>query len=84
MMVSFFKTGDWFKESGVKPLEKFIAPYRYNCVLNIVFWSIIILVPFFYCAFNILTSGNIFHILLFIVPLGLRAYTLYIIYIIIK
>ncbi|XP_015377754.1 PREDICTED: 1-acyl-sn-glycerol-3-phosphate acyltransferase delta-like, partial [Diuraphis noxia] len=33
MMVSFFNTGDWFKESGVKPVEKFVPPYRYYCVL---------------------------------------------------
>lgn len=75
-MVSFFNTGDWFKESGVKPVEKFVPPYRYYCLLNMVFWSILILVPFFYLAFNIFTSGNLLHILFLVIPLGLRKFNI--------
>jgi len=71
LMVSFLNTGDWFKESGVKPLEKFVPPYRYYSLLNIVFWSILILTPFFYFTFNVLISGNLLQILLLVVPLGL-------------
>jgi len=75
-MVSFFNTGDWFKESGVKPVEKFVPPYRYYCLLNMIFWSILVLVPFFYLAFNIFISGNILHILLLLVPIGLREFNI--------
>nr|AKM28420.1 1-acyl-sn-glycerol-3-phosphate acyltransferase delta [Aphis gossypii] len=71
MMVSFFNTGDWFKESGVKPLEKFVPPLRYYSLINIILWSILILVPFFYFTFNVLISGNLLHILMLMVPLGL-------------
>lgn len=71
MMVSFFNTGDWFKESGVTPVEKFVPPHSYYCLLNMIFWSILVLVPFFYLAFSIFISGNILHILLLVVPIGL-------------
>jgi hypothetical protein len=76
-MVSFFNTGDWFKESGVKPVEKFVPPNRYYSLLNIVFWSILILTPFFYFTFNILISGNLLHILLLVVPIGLRKFIIF-------
>lgn len=74
MMVSFFETGDWFKKSGVKPVEKFFPPYRYNCLINMVFWSVLILALFFYFAFNILISGNLLHVILLVVPIGLRKF----------
>jgi len=73
-MVSFLKTGDWFKESGVEPLEKFIPPHRYYCVLNIAFWILFTLIPFFYFSFIILMSGNLLYIVLFFAPLGLRKF----------
>lgn len=71
-MVSFVNTGDWFKENDVKPLEVYVPPYRYGCVVNIIFWSLVTLIPLFYLAFKILISGNIFHIILFLIPFGLR------------
>lgn len=74
MMVSFFNTGDWFKESGVKPLEKFVPPRRYYCVLNMIFWTLVTLIPFFYVAFNVLLSGNLLHITLLSAPFGLRKF----------
>jgi len=71
MMVSFLKTGDWFQESGVKPVAKFIPPRRLNCVINIIFWSLFTLIPFSYLAFTVLMSGNLLHIILLVIPLGL-------------
>lgn len=68
MMVSFVNTGDWFKESGVKPLEKCIPPYSYNCVLNILFWALFTLIPAIYFSYKILISGNLFHIILLTIP----------------
>jgi len=73
-MVSFLKTGDWFQESGVKPVAKFIPPRRLNCVINIIFWSLFTLIPFSYLAFTVLMSGNLLHIILLVIPLGLRKY----------
>lgn len=74
MMVSFVNTGDWFKESGVEPLEKFVPPYSYNCVLNILFWALFTLIPFFYFTYNIFISGNLFHILLWAMPIVLSKF----------
>lgn len=74
MMVSFVNTGDWFKENDVKPLEKFIPPHSYNCVLNIVFWSLFTLIPFFYFTYKILISGNLFHIILLAIPIVLSKF----------
>lgn len=74
MMVSFLNTGDWFKESGVKPVEKYVPPRNYFSVINMVFWSLFTLVPFFYLAFNILISGNLNHMALFTLPVFLREF----------
>lgn len=72
LMVSFLNTGDWFEESGVEPLEKFIPPRRYYCVLNMAFWMLFTLTAFFYFAFDVLMSGSFLRIALFFAPLGLR------------
>lgn len=81
-MVSFMNTGDWFKESGVKPVEKYVPPRRYSCVINMVFWSLFSLLLFFYLAFNILISGNLVYIVLFTLSIFLREFNvnLYIVY----
>jgi len=62
LMVSFVNTGDWFKESGVEPLEKFVPPRRYYCLLNTVLFSLITFVSFFYLASKVITSGNLIYI----------------------
>lgn len=71
MMVSFVNTGDWFKESGVEPLEKFVSPRRYYCLLNVIGFSLITLIPFFYLASKILISGNLIYISLLALPIVL-------------
>lgn len=73
-MVSFVDTGDWFKTSGVKPLEKFITPRGYASLLNIIFWSLFTLIPLLYLSFKILISGNLIHMALLVAPLYLRKY----------
>lgn len=75
MMVSFLKTGDWFKENGIKSVEEIYPPNRYYCVLNMAFWSLLTLISFFYLGFKILISGNLLHIALFLIPIGLRKFS---------
>lgn len=71
-MVSFVNTGDWFKESGVEPLKKFVPPRRYYCLLNIVVFSLFTLISFFYLAGKIIISGNLIYISLLALPIVLR------------
>lgn len=75
MMVSLMNTGDWFKESGVKRVEKFVPPVNYCCLINMIFWSLFTLIPFSYLTFNVLMSGNLFYIALLVIPLALRKFT---------
>jgi len=76
MMVSFVNTGDWFKESGVEPLEKFVPPRRYYCLLNVIGFSLVTLIPFFYLASKILISGNLIYISLLALPIVLREFNI--------
>lgn len=71
-MDSFANTGDWFKESGVEKVQEFKIPLRYGCLLSVLFWVLLVLIPFFYFALNVLISGNLFYIALLVIPFGLR------------
>lgn len=71
-MVSFANTGDWFKESGLEPLEKFVPPRRYCCLLNVIGFSLFTIIPYFYLAGKVLLSANLIHISLLTLPIVIR------------
>lgn len=50
MMESFLRTGDWFKESGVRPVKGFNINRRPYTLLNVVFWNSAINCPLLYLA----------------------------------
>jgi hypothetical protein len=58
MSDSFFRTGDFFAESGVKRIEGYRLPRRYYSLINTVAWGFIILVPMVYYLLRLLTSGS--------------------------
>lgn len=61
-MESFFKTGDFFAESGVQRREPMKMPRRYFSLINIIVWSIVVLVPVFYYLTRLITSGSTLYI----------------------
>lgn len=60
MQESFKTTGDFFKTSGVKRVEPFVAERRVYSLLNMIMWSIVVLCPMFYYSFKICISGQIY------------------------
>lgn len=62
MMESFFKTGDFFTESGVARVEPFVLPRRYYSLMNTIGWSIVSHVPVFYYLRRLLMSGSSLYI----------------------
>ncbi|XP_050537687.1 1-acyl-sn-glycerol-3-phosphate acyltransferase delta-like [Daktulosphaira vitifoliae] len=68
LMDSFIKTGDWFKESGVEPLEKFKSKRKYSSLVNFIFWAVVVLVPLakLLCNFMIFGKFIFLGVLLFI------------------
>ncbi|GLG93978.1 Putative lysophosphatidic acid acyltransferase lpaat [Gryllus bimaculatus] len=55
---SFFRTGDFFAESGVRRIVPFRLRRRYFSLLNTACWAIAVLVPMMYCLICLLTSGS--------------------------
>lgn len=58
MTDSFFRTDDFFAESGVRRVEPFRLPRRYFSLINTVSWGIAVLVPIMYGLICLLTSGS--------------------------
>jgi len=58
MTDSFFSTGDFFAESGVKRIEGYRLPRRYYSLINTVTWGFVVVVPMVYYLLRLLTSGS--------------------------
>jgi hypothetical protein len=58
MSDSFFRTGDFFAESGVMRVEGYRLPRRYYSLINTVAWGFVVLVPMVYYLLRLLTSGS--------------------------
>ncbi|XP_071455483.1 1-acyl-sn-glycerol-3-phosphate acyltransferase gamma-like isoform X2 [Hetaerina americana] len=58
MQDSFYKTGDFFEESGVTRTDEFILPRRPYSFLNTAGWGIAVLCPMTYILLGLLTSGS--------------------------
>lgn len=58
MQDSFYKTGDFFKESGIPRVEPFKLPRRKASLINWCFWVVVTLVPMSYWLTCLLTSGS--------------------------
>nr|CAD7597029.1 unnamed protein product [Timema genevievae] len=61
MQDSFFKTDDFFAESGVKRVDGFNLKRRPVSLINTVIWGIVILVPMSYYLLRLLTCGSWFY-----------------------
>jgi lysophosphatidic acid acyltransferase / lysophosphatidylinositol acyltransferase len=58
MQDSFYKTGDFFKESGIPRVEPFRLPRRKVSLISWCFWFVVTLVPMSYWLACLLTSGS--------------------------
>lgn len=61
MAESFEQTGDFFELSGVPKLEKITLKRRYNSLVNIIFWAVVVNAPILYYLIIILLSGSIIY-----------------------
>jgi hypothetical protein len=76
MSDSFFHTGDFFAESGVKRIEGYHLPRRYYSLINTVAWGFVVLVPMVYYLLRLLTSGSTIYFSVGIGIIGICKYTL--------
>jgi len=58
MVDSFLETGDWFKTSGVKPVEGFLLPRRIWPLINTLGWSAIVTFVVGQYLLSLLLTGN--------------------------
>ncbi len=61
---SFHETGDFFKTSGIKPVEGIVFPKRKSSLINWLAWMMITLLPIAYLLIEMLLSGKIFQVLI--------------------
>ncbi|KAF7281438.1 hypothetical protein GWI33_004764 [Rhynchophorus ferrugineus] len=61
MKESFIQTGDFFKNSGVTPVEPWVPERRIWPLLNIVLWMFTILVPMVYYLIKLFFSGQLLY-----------------------
>jgi hypothetical protein len=76
MSDSFFRTGDFFAESGVKRIEGYRLPRRYYSLINTVAWGFVVLVPMMYYLLRLLTSGSTIYFSVGIGIIGICKYAL--------
>ncbi|CAB0019411.1 unnamed protein product [Nesidiocoris tenuis] len=62
LMDSFLTTGDYFKTSGVPPLEPIRMSRRPYSLANMCFWALTTLIPITYGLIRLLTSGSTVYI----------------------
>lgn len=58
---SFYKTGDFFAESGIERVEPFKMSRAYYSLVNTVVWYIVILIPMLYYLIKLLFSGELLY-----------------------
>lgn len=63
LQTSFHETGDFFKTSGIAPIEPIIFPNRKSSLINWVAWMVVAMLPILYFLINELISGQILHVL---------------------
>jgi lysophosphatidic acid acyltransferase/lysophosphatidylinositol acyltransferase len=59
---SFHTHGDFFKGSGVHPLEPIVFQPRISSFVNTLFWIIVTCVPIIYFLTKLLLSGNFLYL----------------------
>jgi lysophosphatidic acid acyltransferase/lysophosphatidylinositol acyltransferase len=64
LQTSFHETGDFFKNSGIKPIEPIVFPNRKSSLINWVAWMFVALLPILFFLINELMSGQIFHVII--------------------
>jgi hypothetical protein len=74
MTDSFFRTGDFFAESGVEKIEGYRLPRRYYSLINTVAWGCVVLVPMVYYLLRLLTSGSTVYVCIGISTIGICKY----------
>jgi hypothetical protein len=74
MSDSFFRTGDFFAESGVMRIEGYRLPRRYYSLINTVAWGFVVLVPMVYYLLRLLTSGSTIYFSIGIGIIGICKY----------
>lgn len=70
MQESFYNTGDFFTESGVKRVNPFKLQRRPYSLINTVVWNIVILVPMLKWLLGLLFSGELLYFSIAIAVLG--------------
>lgn len=59
---SFHTHGDFFKSSGVPPIDPIIMKPRLSSLLNTIFWIIVTVLPIVYFLMSLLLTGNILYL----------------------
>lgn len=62
LQTSFHKTGDFFKDTDIKPIEPIILKHRMAPLLNWISWMILAMLPILYLILSMILSGKILHI----------------------
>lgn len=61
MQDSFYKTGDYFKESGIERVEPIMIRRRPFALLNTLVWYFAILVPIMHYLVKLIFSGELLY-----------------------
>jgi lysophosphatidic acid acyltransferase / lysophosphatidylinositol acyltransferase len=64
LQTSFHETGDFFKNSGIAPIEPIVMPPRLSSLINWVAWMVIAMLPILYLLINMILSGQFFYVLI--------------------
>lgn len=62
LQTSFHKTGDYFKDNDIAPIEPILFNPSPATLINWVVWMIIAMLPILYLLLTLILSGNIMHI----------------------
>ncbi|XP_026293500.1 1-acyl-sn-glycerol-3-phosphate acyltransferase gamma [Frankliniella occidentalis] len=77
MIDSFKKTGSFFENSGVPPLEPFTLKRRWYSLLNSVGWALITLPSVCYVLISLLFSGSLFYFCIGVLLVAAISYLFY-------
>lgn len=62
MQTSFHNTGDFFKESNVRPIPAIDLPRRVQPMINTLFWTFLVLTPMLYYLTQLIFGGNLIYL----------------------
>jgi lysophosphatidic acid acyltransferase/lysophosphatidylinositol acyltransferase len=69
LQTSFHKTGDFFKDTDITPIEPIIFQSRLSSLINWVAWMILAMLPILYMLFTMILSGQVLYVAIGVVAL---------------